>query len=324
MHEYNEAAVSDRRHSHAQIPVAMSIPDLSQKVQEKIPPEEKESVKIPSNEWIRLQFLPHSPHSHANLRFVKQFDIRFQVLKCILRANHEDAHYAAAQFRYLREFCVCQKQHCTFLSMDDKHSISVGEPDGAVASLDRGRRVLTAAGTPVVALDHDFTKAKLTPSVVLAIDIPDSITESFYRGRVFIDVRDAIFSPSSALKHSHVVIDILDKTHQIQPILALFTDGGPDHRPTLLSVHLALIALFLRLNLDMLVAARTAPGHSFVNPVERIMSLFNIALYSVALERSKMSEQFESVLRRCNSMSEIRNTAASNPGMEEEFCKKPR
>ena len=34
-----------------------------------------------------------------------------------------------------------------------------------------------------------------------------------------------------------------------------------------------------------------------------------------------MSEQFESVLRRCNSMSEIRNTAASNPGMEEEFCK---
>ena len=58
LHEYNEAAASDRRHSHAQIPVAMSIPDLSQKVQEKIPPEEKESVKIPSNEWIRLQFLP--------------------------------------------------------------------------------------------------------------------------------------------------------------------------------------------------------------------------------------------------------------------------
>ena len=71
----------------------------------------------------------------------------------------------------------------------------------------------------------------------------------------------------------------------------------------------------------MLVAARTAPGHSFVNPVERIMSLLNIALYGVAIERSKMSEQFESILRRCNSMSEIGNTAASNPGMEEEFCK---
>ena len=94
-------------------------------------------------------------------------------------------------------------------------------------------------------------------------------------------MRDTIISPSSALKHSQEVIDILDKTRQIQPILVLFTDGGPDHRPTL----------------DMLVAARTAPGHSFVNPVERIMSLLNIALYGVALERSKMSEQFESVLR---------------------------
>ena len=41
LHEYNEAAASDRCHSHAQIPIAMSIPDLSQKVQEKIPPEEK-------------------------------------------------------------------------------------------------------------------------------------------------------------------------------------------------------------------------------------------------------------------------------------------
>ena len=134
-------------------------------------------------------------------------------------------------------------------------------------------------------------------------------------------MRDAIFSPSSALKHYQEVIDILDKTRQIQPILALFTDGGPDHRPTLLSVQLALIALFRRLNLDMLIAARTDPGHSFVNLVERIMSLLNIALYGVALERSKMSEQFESVLRRCNSMSEIRNTAASNPGMEEKLCK---
>ena len=102
--------------------------------------------------------------------------------------------------------------------MDDKHSISVGEPDCAVASLDRGRQVLTAAGTPVVALDDDSTKAKLTPSVVLVIDIPDSITESFYRGRVFIDVRDAIFNegrPSQYTRmqfsHLHLLSSTLRK-----------------------------------------------------------------------------------------------------------------
>ena len=53
----------DRCHGQAQIAVAMSIPDLSRKVQEKIPEEEKDHFNVLSNEWIRLQFLPHSPHS---------------------------------------------------------------------------------------------------------------------------------------------------------------------------------------------------------------------------------------------------------------------
>jgi hypothetical protein len=116
--------------------------------------------------------------------------------------------------------------------MDDKHSISVGEPNAAVASLDRGRRVLAATATDVVALDHDFTKAKLTPSVTLAVDIPDSITESFYRGRVFVDVKDAVFNASSALGHSQEALDVIDQLHEVKPILAFFTDDGPDHRTT--------------------------------------------------------------------------------------------
>ena len=51
-HAYIEAVASDRR---AEMPVAMSISDLSQKVQETLPPEENENVKLPSNVWIRLQ-----------------------------------------------------------------------------------------------------------------------------------------------------------------------------------------------------------------------------------------------------------------------------
>ena len=136
MHEYNEAAASDRRHGQAQMPVAMSIPDLSRQVQEKIPAEEKDIVSVPSNEWIRLQFLPHSPHSHASLRYVETFDIKFQVQKRILRSNHEDTAYAAAQFKYLKEFCVSYRDHAALLSLDDKHSVSVGEPNAAVSSLD--------------------------------------------------------------------------------------------------------------------------------------------------------------------------------------------
>ena len=130
------------------------------------------------------------------------------------------------------------------MSLDDKHSISVGEPNAAVASLDRGRRVLTSSGTAVVAL------------------------------------------------HSHKVIDIIDQLHSVQPILAVYTDGGPDHRPTFLSVQLSWIALFRKLKL---VAVRTAPGQSFINPVERVMSLLNVALYGVSLERTRMDDQYETI-----------------------------
>ena len=31
--------------------------------------------------------------------------------------------------------------------------------------------------------DHDFIKAKVTPSVALICDIPENIGESFYRGK---------------------------------------------------------------------------------------------------------------------------------------------
>jgi len=53
---------------------------------------------------------------------------------------------------------------------------------------------------------------------------------------------------------------------------------------------LSLIALFLNLNLDFLVACRTAPNHFWRNPVERIMSLLNIGLQCVGIMRSKVSD----------------------------------
>ena len=63
-----------------------------------------------------------------------------------------------------------------------------------------------------------------------------------------------------------------------KPILLLYTDGGPDHNNTFASNQLALLALFLQLDLDMLVAMRTAPHQSWRNMVERVMSGINIGL----------------------------------------------
>ena len=68
------------------------------------------------------------------------------------------------------------------------------------------------------------------------------------------------------------------------PILFLYSDGGPDHRLTYVSVQASLIALFKNLDLDILCVARTAPYQSWR---ERIMSLLNMGLQSVGLMRRK-------------------------------------
>ena len=82
----------------------------------------------------------------------------------------------------------------------------------------------------------------------------------------------------------------------IAPVLLMYTDGGPDHRVNYLSVKIALIALFRDLNLDILIALRTAPSNSWANPVERIMSIVNIGLQGVGVMRQKMSDEFERVV----------------------------
>ena len=76
----------------------------------------------------------------------------------------------------------------------------------------------------------------------------------------------------------------------------MYSDGGPDHRLTYNSVKLALMSLFIKLDLDMLIAIRTAPNNSWANPVERIMSIVNIGLQGVGVMRSKIGEKFEKAI----------------------------
>jgi hypothetical protein len=141
--------------------------------------------------------------------------------------------------------------------------------------------------------DHDFTKFSIIPSVVLDVEIPDKFEGSWYTGQVFVGLKDAVFQSSSPLRHATKLHTLLLQRVAARTILFIYSDGGPDHRLTYISVQLSLIALFLNLNLDFLVACRTAPNHSWKNPVERgVMSLLNIGLQCVGLMRAKMSDDF--------------------------------
>ena len=188
-----------------------------------------------------------------------------------------------------------------------------------VAAVERGKSVLVAKDMSFSVADHDFTKVKVIPSVSLLCDMPEDIGGSFYSGNVTVCLKEAAFSPSSPLRHATELLQTLREkkvNSVLKPVLLLYTDGGPDHRVNFISVQLALICLFLHLQLDYLVAARTAPMQSYRNPVERMISLLNLGLQSVGWMRLAMPEKLEEMYAKCPGLDETRCTAERHPELK--------
>lgn len=253
------------------------------------------------------------------MHYSGKLNVKFMVQARQFRKTHEDAHYAGAQYRYQREFAIMFREHSVFVSADDKHRLKVGEPGFPVAAAERGRRVLVGRDSSFSVGDHDFTRFSLVPSVTFVIDIPDCIDSSWYKGQVIIGFKDAAFEPSSPIRHAaELHQSVQSYGFSEKPVLFLYSDGGPDHRLTYLSVKLSLVALFLKLDLDFLCACRTAPFHSWRNPVERVMSVVNMGLQSVGIMRQKMSDEYEASIAHCNNLSEMRKAAERYPTVLEE------
>ena len=89
-------------------------------------------------------------------------------------------------------------------------------------------------------------------------------------------------------------------------MLFVKTDGGPDRNCTFVAVQLAYLCLALELDLDMLVLLRTAPGQSYVNPVERVMSVLNLAFQGLALAREECEAKTDAALKTANGIKAVR------------------
>ena len=180
-------AAQERRHGDVgYIPVAISVPDLMKQVKEKLPKE----TPIPSEAWVRYQFWPKDPSSRPVTQYTGRFNVWFHVQTRQIRHIHPDVHYCAALAKYLRSFLVKIKVHSFLLMEDDKHFINIGEPHCPLASVDRGRRVLVTSpeSTRPMALDHNFCRIPVTPSVTLIQEIPSDPGDSLYQGQVHVDV----------------------------------------------------------------------------------------------------------------------------------------
>ena len=97
------------------------------------------------------------------------------------------------------------------------------------------------------------------------------------------------------------------------PHIFMVTNGGPEHRVNFHSVKIPLLILFRELHLQSLVAIRTASGHSYINTVERIMSILNIGFQNVALERKESPS--DDVIKNCKSMEDLRK----NQGIKQDW-----
>ena len=75
--------------------------------------------------------------------------------------------------------------------------------------------------------------------------------------------------------------------------------------------------MFLVHDLDELIICRTAVGHSYQNPVERIQAIANLGMQSIGMMRQKMSPDKENLVKNCNSNEELRKATKRHSGLKE-------
>ena len=277
-------------------------------------PEDSLSVMplIPSMEWVRLQFTPLCMLYNNSIRHTGRYDVCFRMQSRNARVDHIDGRFCIILKRYMNEWCLLYRDYAEMIMTDDKQSIEVGKPGFPVATVERGKRVLSVGlhsdtkptsvdgvyrSSNGDAMDHNagHTFSTLVTSVTLIPNLDDDAnSSSLATGQVYVTLKEAVWSPSSALRHAAEDLQIL-RLHRagsdLKPILCLYTDGGPDHKPSNPKTQMALFAKFRNGNFDVLTAARTAPYNSYMNPVERQMSILNMGLSGATIMRERIKPE---------------------------------
>ena len=216
-------AVDERRHGDTlHMAFATSLRHLqeiiSDRLCQKFP---QECQPIPSLEWIRLQFWPCNQYNAVALRYTGRFRVKFGVQVRQLHRDHQDSHYVSALLQYVKSFAVQFRSHCQYVSVDDKATIPIGEPDCPISTGVRGhnRSLVSLDGPQLLALDHDFHVHGIVPSVAFFIDIPEKPVDSFFTGQAFVTNKDKVTQPSNALRHATELTSLVQTHYGIQPSL---------------------------------------------------------------------------------------------------------
>ena len=145
---------------------------------------------IPSVSTVLFAFTPSNAYVKTAKLCKSRFPVKFKVQSRQLRASHIDRHFCVAQFRYMRESAVKNKEMITFICVNHKAKVDYQEPNLAISSGVRGKKSIVPCTTALGSFDHDInSKGSITASVCLEVDIPDEL-DTFYMGQVTVLLKD--------------------------------------------------------------------------------------------------------------------------------------
>ena len=238
--------------------------------------------------------------------------------------------------------CLPPQHAIMCIGDDDKASVPVGRTVPVSATSKQSSRAIVKESSR--ASDHDWSCESHALTVLQHMNISENPNDSQYSGGkdgtgfVTVSVHDRTLNPSTGLQHSANIYDYIsrlakercndnddldnnddadniteERWRRCCPyILHIETDGGPDHNFTFLRNTMALFGLFLTCNVDKMTATRCCPGLSFLNIVERAMSLINMGISSLSLAIDPNAAKFlvDEVMKGMSSMKNVRESIA--------------
>lgn len=341
-------AVDDRRHNTivqnengedevvVNMAMALSYADLYRECVKKAA---EKGIASPTYSWFLMQFWPSNKTTSKLLHYTGRFKVKRVIQSRLLRKPNADVKYARTVYKFLKKRAINNRLNCVFLSADAKCKVSIGEPGYPLAAVSRGKKVIVGKNQTFKVGDHDFSKLSVIPDAVLVHQIPsfnlsdapdidesDQVVEgtksngSWYAGNVYYTFKNMALEGSTAIREVVEMGRVLETEYVDRDIperFYLITDGGGDRNITNISVIKPLVALFRKYDFDELIAIRTAAGLSFYNPVERHHARANLGLQAVGMMRSKMNDDLERILKKCNSNKEIRKACSTNVSLSE-------
>ena len=120
----------------------------------------------------------------------------------------------------------------------------------------RRKKVLVAKDQIIQSADHDFACITLVPTVVMIHDLPSSVDQSWYRGKLYVYIKITTIERSSVVQNSLEIerahIKKFGTNENIHLIIIIYTEGGPEHHTNFLSVKITIILLQESLNFDII------------------------------------------------------------------------